>query len=228
MLKKRSILLVILILYVLGLAISINAEHREKREKKLHIGFFVNLSVQHSHNVYTDGLKWGREGPDTSFKESYYNVSWFRDNRVEFDLFYRKFEANSMFIADGFWDTEKIILGASLGKVLTTEIKIPSINISIPIDFAGGPYVALSLKNKYHFISGIEDLNVIDHKDPILGYGIYTSVKFRLNFSQKKRRPMLNVGFKYFIPFNDFEYNPEKEAVSYRLERKFFYIGISY
>lgn len=228
MLKKRFILFLILSLYVFGLGISVNAEFKERRKKKLHIGFFANLTTQHDHYVYIQGLKWGKEGPDTVFKESYYNLSLFRDNSLEFDLFYRKFGAESVFIAGGFWDTEKVILGGSLGKVLTAEIKIPSISVSLPIDFSGGPYVTFAFKNKYDFISGNKDLNVLDQKDPIIGFGIYTNIRLRIKFSKSKKYPSLTAGIKYFIPFNDFEYNPEKETVSYRLERKFIYLGISF
>jgi hypothetical protein len=121
-----------------------------------------------------------------------------------------------------------VIMGMGIGKVLTAEIKIPSIRVSLPIDFSGGPYVTFGVKNKYDFISGNKDVKVSDQEDPLIGFGIYANIRLRIKFSQSKKYPSLTAGFKYFIPFNDFEYNPEKETVSYRLERKFIYIGISF
>ncbi len=226
MLNKRFYLFLMLILCVLGANVYAQAEKGRKR--LIHIGFFANLSAQHNHYVYVEDRTWGREGPDTGFKESFYSLSLFKGNSTEFDLFYRKFSAKSVFIAGGFWDTEKVIVGMSLGKVMTAEIKIPSVNISLPIDFSGGPYATLGYKNEYSYISGNKDLNVPNQKEPLIGFGIYTNIRVRIKLSQSRRRPSLTAGFKYFIPFNDFEYNPEKETVSYRLERKFFYIGISF
>lgn len=226
MTKKQILLLIMLILGVF--LVGIKAQEVKAKKKFTYFGLLTSVSVQHNHFVYTDGQKWGKEGLDTDFMESLFNLSVFKDNGTELDLFYRKFEAKNVFIAGGFWDTEKVIIGMSIGKVLTAEIKIPSISVSLPIDFSGGPYVTFGIENKYDFISGNKDLNVSDQENPIIGFGIYTNIRLRIKFSQSKKYPMLTAGFKYFIPFNDFEYNPEKKAVSYRLERKFFYIGISF
>jgi hypothetical protein len=226
MLKKQFNVFIILVLCVF--LVRVNSNTLKVGRKATYFGFFANLSFQHNYYVYTNGQKWGKEGPDTDFKESVFNLSVFSDNGTEIDVFYRKFEAKSVFIAGGLWDTKKIIMGTSVGKVLTAEIKIPSIKVSLPIDFSGGPYLTFGLKSKYDFICGNEDLNVSNRKDPIIGFGIYTNIRLRIKFSQSKKYPSLTAGFKYFIPFNDFEYNPEKETVSYRLERRFFYIGISF
>ncbi len=199
-----------------------------KKNRELKFGIFANLSAQHNYYVYTEDLKWRREEPGTSFKESFYSLSFLSHNKGEFDLFYRKLEAKSVFIAGGLWDTKKIIAGASFGKILTVEIKIPKTSVSLPIDFSGGPYVTFAYKHEYNFISGNEASKVPMQKTPAVGYGIYTNIRFCIKFSQNKSYPSLMAGFKYFIPFDDFEYNSEEDIFSYRLERKFFYLGISF
>lgn len=227
MLKKQFLLAMALVLCVWGIAFG---EHKEKVVKKFsYIGLFANLSAQHEYLVHTGEETWGKEGPDTAIKENFFSATVFKENGSEFDLFFRKFEAKSIFIAGGFWDTEKIIMGISAGKVVTADIKIPLINVFLPIDFSGGAYFTAGSKKKYEFVSGNEDENVWPEEDePEIGYGVYTNIRLRVKLSNRKKTPNLTVGFKYFIPFNDFDYNPEKEAVSYRLERKFLYIGISF
>lgn len=224
MYRHRLLFNMLLILCIVITGMNVRAE---KRKKFTYYGFFTNLSAQHNYYVYEGDIKWTKV-PASNFKEKFYGLSLFTDNGVELDLFYRKFEAASVFIAGGFWDTEKSITGISIGKVLTAEIKIPTIDVSLPIDFSGGPYVAFGFNNEYNFISGYEDFNVSEQEDPIIGFGVYTNIRFRIKFSQAHKYPSIIAGFKYFIPFNDFEYNPEEEAVSYRLERKIFYIGISF
>jgi len=224
--KKQFFLLTMLILCIL--VVGVSAQKGKKVTKFTYFGLFTSLSAQHNYFVYMDDQKWRREGPDTDFKENFYNLSVFKDNGTELDFFYRKFDAKSVFIAGGSWDTKKVILGMSIGKVLTAEIKIPSLSVSLPIDFSGGPYITFGIDNKYDFVSGNKDVKVSDQEDPLIGFGIYTNIRLRIKFSQSKKYPSLTAGFKYFIPFNDFEYNPEKETVSYRLERKFFYIGICF
>jgi hypothetical protein len=226
MLKKQFLLFTMFFLCVFRAGV--NAQMEKEGKKFTYFSLFTSVSVQHNYFVYTDGQKWGKERTDTDFKENFYNLSVFKDNGTELDLFYRNFEAKSVFIAGGFWDTKKAILGMSIGKVLTAEIKIPLISVSLPIDFSGGPYVTFGIDNKYDFVSGNKDMKVSDQEDPIIGFGIYTNIRLRIKFSQNRKYPSLTAGLKYFIPFNDFEYNPEKENVSYRLERKFFYIGISF
>lgn len=226
MVKKQFILFMISLLFLF--AIVVYGKNGRDSKKQTYFGLYTNLSTQHNYYVYTNEQKWGKEGPDTFFKEKYYDLSVFKDNTSEFDFFYRKFKAESVFIAGGFWKTEKIIIGLTVGKVLTAKFKIPLIKVLLPIDFSAGPYLSFDLKNKYDFVSGNQDLNVTNQKDPIFGFGIYTNIRFRIKFSQIKKYPSLTAGFKHFIPFNDFEYNPEKKTVSYRLERKFVYIGISF
>ena len=224
MYRHRLFLYTLVILCIIITRIDVQAA---KKRKFTYYSFFTNLSAQHNYYVYEGDIKWIKV-PATNFKEQFYGLSLFSDNGVELDLFYRKFEAKSVFIAGGLWDTEKSIIGISMGKILTAEIKIPTINVSLPIDFSGGPYATFAFKNEYNFISGHEDLKVSEQKEPIIGFGVYTNIRFRIKFSQEKKYPSIVAGFKYFIPFNDFEYNPEQETVSYRLERKFFYIGIGF
>ncbi|MGD2086894.1 MAG: hypothetical protein PVH61_11995 [Candidatus Aminicenantes bacterium] len=216
---KRKILMVFIMLGLVGVT-QVNS--------RTQIGIFGTLSSKHDYFVYFQEGKETAEKPGTDFKEKDLFVSILFKRNTELNVFVRKFKAENTFIEGGTWNTSKYLVGFSIGKALTLKLGIPDGHYSFyafPIDFSVGPYLIGSLKNQYTYVSGSKNDNVIT--DNIrFSYGIYTTIRLRLEFLREKYKfPMVTVGVKYFIPFNNFEYSIDPNA-SYRLQRKMFFIGV--
>lgn len=205
-----------------------NIKKEDKSEKKInktHTGFCLTISQKPEFWVYTIDSKWRREEPNTKIDESDYFFSVFDENNIEFNLYYRKFQAQNIYIEGGNWNIEHQIVGTNIGKVITLKLRIPGIDLSLPIDFSGGGYVQMSFNNKYTFVNGNQNENVISN-EARFGYGVYAAIKFRLEFIKEKLGfPVLGIGYKFFLPFNNFDYNRDTTA-SYRLTSNSLFLGI--
>ena len=216
---KSKILMVFIMLSLLGV-IQVNSRTR--------YGVFGTLSSTHDYYLYFQDLRETAEKPGTAFTENDFFVSFLFKKNTELNIFARKFKAENTFIEGGIWNTSKYLIGISIGKALTLKLGIPDGNYSeyaFPIDFSVGPYLIGSIKNQYTFVSGIRNDDVIT--DSVrFSYGIYTIIRLRLQFLMDKYKfPMITFGFKYFIPFNNFEFGIDANA-SYRLKSKMLFIGI--
>ena len=211
---KRKILMVFIILGLLGV-IQLNS--------KTLYGIFVTPSSTHDYYVYFQDRRETAEKPGTAFTEHDFFVSFLFKKNTELNVFARKFKAENTFIEGGIWNTSKYLIGISIGKALTLKLEIPY-GYKFPVDFSVGPYIMSNLKNQYTFVSGRKNNDVITDRIRF-SYGIYTIIRLRLEFLMEKYKfPMVTVGVKYFIPFNNFEYCIDPNA-SYRLQRKMFFIG---
>jgi hypothetical protein len=215
---KRKILMIFIMLGLLGV-IQLNS--------RTLYGIFGSLSSTHDYYVYFPDRRETAEKPGTAFTENDFFFSFLFKKNTELNVFARKFKAENAFIEGGIWNTSKYLVGISIGKALTLKLGIPDGHYSeyaFPIDFSVGPYIIGSLKNQYTFVSGRKNNAVITDRIRF-SYGIYTIVRLRLEFLREKYKfPMVTLGVKYIIPFNNFEYSIDPKT-AYRLQRKMFFIG---
>ncbi len=192
----------------------------EKDAGKLYIGFSLSPYSSHGYYAYKQGLKESALREGSHFSEIDFSLSALYKESYEFNLFYRRFDADNVFIEGGLWSTKKSLLGVSLAKVLS----VSDANHKLSIDFSGGPFAAAIFGSDFTFIEGQKDDNVVSSARKV-SYGLYTALKLRLNFMKEHRLPILTIGIKYFYPFNGFEYIADPSA-TYRLRRTFLFAGV--
>ena len=201
-----------------------NAKSNESKayKPKTRFGLLLSAFPRFRYYVYRQGLREKVETAGTHFSESEFFFSMLLKKSYEIGLFYRRFRAEDVSIAGGLWSTKKSYAGISLGKVFT----LSGPGRRFLVDISGGPYAAGIFDRDYVFVSGQRDDRVAGGGSD-LSYGVYMMVRLRLAFLRKTRRPefpVIALGFRYYYPFNDFEYSAEPGAV-YRLHRQSFFIG---
>lgn len=191
-------------------------------KKKPCFGFFWSPLSRHDYYVYRQGQREPAARQDTSYFEQELTFSMLLKQGIEMSVFYRKFRADNISIAGGLWSTSRSLTGITLGKAVT----LSDPGYQFPLDFFGGAFAARNYSQQYTFLGLKRDERVVSEYKK-LTYGLYTGGQLRLNILRKIKRPempVITIGFKYFFPFNNFEYGDGPGAV-YRLHKKFFYIG---
>jgi hypothetical protein len=208
-LKFFPILVLILVLWL-----------RVDTKAQSYFGVNYGIGNKYHHYVYLDDLKWGREEPDTEFTEKNYQISLLFEDALELNLSIDFRKVKNAFIAGGIWNFDKTVFEFSAGKIVTANLQIPFPFIfKIYIDFYGGFFAGLHLNRNFEFIRENEDRKV--EKKLRLGSGLYTGIRLRFRI---KGTLMGAIGYKWYFPCNNFQYNPE-DSVAYRLQRKILYFG---
>lgn len=200
-----------------------------------HLGFSVSFNPKHEYHVYFSDGRGKQTGmrDATAFSEFDINASYLFKKNLEFNAFARKLRVENVFIEGGLWNMKKFMLGFSGGIRHSIELHYrvkkekKEDRYEFPLDFSAGFYLMGNFSDtQYGFVSGTMNKNV-NKKGVRIGLGLYVSVQLRLKFMMDKLGLFFYpaVGFKYFAPFNDFEYSIDSNA-SYRLRRQFFYAGI--
>ncbi len=207
-------------------------ENIEKKETSKIKGYkMLSMSFSSSFELYkyTKDHTKNKIAINGDISENYYELLLGKEDSAEFSLYYRKLSMKSVEIANGLWDVEKTLVGLAFGKVVSIDLQIPNSSYRFPLEFSGGFYGQYATSKNYNFVSGIKEREVIEGEASSLNYGIYTGIRLRLSFIREKYRvPSVVFGFKYQYPLNEFEYNPDTKMNSFKLFRKFFYIGIFY
>jgi hypothetical protein len=192
------------------------------------LGFFVSFNSNESLKVFTsDYISGPKIAP--SFWDTLFVLSSFESNRQEFNVFCNIIKGEHVPIEAGQWNTKKFAMGMSIGKVFTIPISLPKIDAEFKLDFSAGPFFYLFLTNQFIFVSGkrqpkVEDANIINR----IQHGLYSAVRLRwVHFKNYFNQADFNLGFHFFMPFSNHEFNSDPKA-RYHLFKTFAFVGISF
>jgi len=192
----------------------------------------VSLSVSFLSSerltVFTRDAIWNKE-PQPSYSATLVLLSSFEPNRREFIVFGDIMSGRDVPIENGLWDTRKFELGMGVGKMLTVPVTLARLGIEFSLDFSAGPFAGVFLSNRYTHVGGkyVAEVERFD----ILGriqYGLYAAARLRMQRFKKYLDAVdASLGFHFFIPFSNHEFNADPRA-RYHLFKTFAFAGISF
>jgi hypothetical protein len=192
----------------------------------------VSLSVSFLSSerltVFTRDAIWNKE-PQPSYSATLVLLSSFEPNRREFIVFGDIMSGRDVPIENGLWDTRKFELGMGVGKMLTVPVTLTRLGIEFSLDFSAGPFAGVFLSNRYTHVGGkyVAEVERFD----ILGriqYGLYAAARLRMQRFKKYLDAVdASLGFHFFIPFSNHEFNADPRA-RYHLFKTFAFAGISF
>jgi len=192
------------------------------------LGFFVSFNSNEHLKVFTSQYIIDKS-PAPSFWDMLIMLSSFEPNRQEFIIFGTISKGENVDIEGGIWNTKKNALGMGYGKVLTLPINWRKFDFELRLDFSAGPFFNVFLSRQYTHVSGqltgeVDDPGIFKN----IQYGLYSTVRLRLvHFKKYFNLLAANLGFHFFMPFSNHEFNSDPVA-RYHLFKAFAFVGISF
>jgi hypothetical protein len=192
------------------------------------LGFYFSFNSNEKLKVFTDQYIADKL-PMPALWDTLIMMSSFEPNRQEFLVFGNIIKGKNIPIEGGLWNTTKYTLGMGFGKVLTIPISLTKIDVELRLDFSAGPFIYLFLSNQFTHISGqrtpeVAAVSILKR----LQYGLYSTVRLScVHFKNYFNAVALNLGFHFFMPFSEHEFNSNTTA-RYHLFKTFAFVGISF
>ncbi len=190
-------------------------------------GFYFAFLTNTKLMVFTPEYLAPRD-PQPSFSDFMLTVSAQEPGNYEFNVFAQFITGRNVYIDNGFYDTGKVNLGFSMGKVMTIPLQIPGTEIDGKLDISAGPFISFYLANNYTYLSGENKKEVSSHFAHRFQYGLYSTVKLQALYLQRFfRHVVFNLGLTFYLPMSNHEFNSDEKA-RFHLFRTFFFAGISF
>lgn len=192
------------------------------------LGFFVSFNSNEHLKVFTSQYVIDKS-PAPRFWDMLFMLSSFEPNRQEFIIFGTISKGENVDIEGGIWNTKKNALGMGYGKVLTLPIAIRKFDLELRLDFSAGPFCNFFLSRQYTHVSGqltdeVDDPGIFKN----IQYGLYSTIRLRLvRFKKYFNSLAANLGFHFFLPFSNHEFNSDPVA-RFHLFKTFAFVGISF
>lgn len=192
------------------------------------LGFYISFNSNENLKVFTSQYVVDKS-PAPVFWDTLIVLSSFEPNRQEFFVFGNISKGENVSIESGVWNTKKNALGAGFGKVLTLPFSLPKFDLEFRLDFSAGPFFNIFLSRQYTHLSGqrtseVEEAGILKN----IQYGLYSIVRLRcVHFKKYFNTLAANLGFHFFMPFSNHEFNSDPVA-RYHLFKTFAFVGVSF